>query len=198
MVTYRQHKNAENIRVGHTDCGITRLHLDCRPDLETFVDFDTFLTFHNADPDGWWLNTDFGIPYYVNTGGYPRCIKFVTRRDFRKFKKWTRQRENDKESEQNLKEQSELALMVRKAAAKRTEAAIKEQKKAEAELQEIVDGIARIAQATSYKVATISTGQFRDETVPAKTEQKKKKEVVWEYDPWIGEFTEMIEEGEEE
>ena len=93
--------------------------------------------------------------------------------------------------------------MVRKAAAKHTEEAIKKQKQADEELQEIRDRIAAIANSSLYRVATnqngpsvtFSTEQFRDETIPSK---KKKKQTKWEYDPWIGEYVEIIEGSEEE
>lgn len=163
------------------------------------MDFDTWLTFYNADPNNWYCNTELYIPYYYGSDELCHCIKFSSRRDFRKFKRWRKKHLIDKDNEQNLKEQSDLALMVRKAAAKRTEAAIKEQKKAEAELQEIVDGIARLANASCYTIATERSSNSSSETPPIKSKKKaEKKQMVWEYDPWIGEFTKMIEEGEEE
>lgn len=195
MTTYRQHCKVRSVKTKfrcYSVCGYECL-LDRYPELETFMDFDTWLTFYNADPDNWYCNTKWYIPYYHGSDELCHCIKFASRRDFRKFKRWYKKHLVDKDNEQNLKEQSALALMVRKAAAKRTEEAIQKQKQADDELQEIKDRIAAITNGSLYRVATnqngpsvtFSTGQFRDETVPSK---KKKKQMKWEYDPFIGEF----------
>lgn len=159
------------------------------PECETYLDFKTWLTFYNADIKGWYLidrcikgyqRRNIYLPYYYGTDKKCHFIKFINAHEYRKFKRWYRQHLREKDNEQNLQEQTELARMVRKAAAKHTEEAIKKQKQADEELQEIKDRIAAIANSSLYRVATnqngpsvtFSTGQFRDETVPAK---KKKK-----------------------
>ena len=178
MVTYRQHKNVYSV--------MTRFHypdgafgceylLRSHPELETFMDFGTWLTFYNADPDNWYCNTKCFIPYYYGSDELCHCVKFASRRDFRKFKRWYKKHLIDKDSEQNLKEQSDLAFMVRKAAAKRTEEAIKKQKKADEELQEIVDGIARLANASYCTVATEYSSNGSSETPTVKSKKKEKK-----------------------
>ena len=127
-------------------------HLRCDTGLDyqsltkentTWLSFDKWRTFYNADIDNWEIYNhksyygDGGEDYYLpaykkaereNDHSYPvyQYIKFLTRRDYRKFKRFVRKMKRRGEDAENTKEILELADIIGNRATLRLEAAQEE------------------------------------------------------------------------
>lgn len=124
-------------------------HLECDTGLDyqsltkentTWLSFDKWRTFYNADVDNWKIynHTTFGgndyyLPAYKkeerkNDHSYPvyQYIKFLTRKDYRKFKRFIRKMKRRGEDAENTKEILELADIIGNRATLRLEAAQEE------------------------------------------------------------------------
>ena len=107
----------------------------------TYMRFDTWKTLHNADPDNWYLfKTGYAEPYWIpaykipsktrDCGWQYRYIKFLNARDYRKFKRYIKQRLKKGEDTENTKELTELTEIVRERANERLKKAQEETAKA--------------------------------------------------------------------
>ena len=125
-------------------------HLKCDTGLDyqsltnentTWLSFDKWRAFYNADVDNWIIynhqsyygNEDYYLPAYKkeerkNDHSYPvyQYIKFLTRRDYRKFKRFVRKMMKRGEDAENTKEILELADVIGSRATLRLEAAQEE------------------------------------------------------------------------
>lgn len=131
MYTYKHHLNCN-----------TGLHYqDLTKENTTWLSFDKWRTFYNADIDNWEIynhqsyygNEDYYLPAYKkaerkNDHSYPvyQYIKFLTRRDYRKFKRFVRKMMKHGEDAENTKEILELADVIGNRATLRLEAAQEE------------------------------------------------------------------------
>ena len=140
---YKAHKDVYMLK---TDFRCSYYHLKSHPELETFMDFKTWLTMYNADVSNWWMIDDdfrntgipYLIPYYHEIDGKCHFIKFTNAREYRKFKRWLRQHEKELDDYQNIKEQTELATIIRKKATEKVQQAQKELEKNEQNMKEIL------------------------------------------------------------
>ena len=114
----------------------------------TYLSFDYFLTFYQADKKHWRIVNNhehkFLMPiyrYYHNYDYTDRYIKFSTAKDYRKFKRWYKRHIVCKENDQNYQEISELAQIIGKQAAKENEKAKKELQKALTENEKIIQSL---------------------------------------------------------
>jgi len=135
MLRYKWHKKA---RFGQDD-----EELSSCPERVTWLTFDQWLTFYNADPDHWehMLNSNWDdsryyyLPVYrkniYNSNQYRKWkyiyIKFLTRKDYRKYLKYKKELEKRGEDYENTQEVLALAKTVREEGAKRVEQLQKEQ-----------------------------------------------------------------------
>ena len=107
-------------------------YLDSHSELETFMDFKMWLTLYKADSDNWFTydgereGHPVLMPYYRGADNLLHFIKFTNRREYRKYKHWHRKTLAKGEDAQNVKEQTELATMVREKATERAQALQKE------------------------------------------------------------------------
>ena len=131
MYTYKHHLKCD-----------TGLHYqDLTKENTTWLSFDKWRTFYNADIDNWEIynhksyygNEDYYLPAYKkaerkNDHSYPvyQYIKFLTRRDYRKFKRFVRKMMKHGEDAENTKEILELADIIGSRATLRLEAAQEE------------------------------------------------------------------------
>ena len=131
MYTYKHHLKCD-----------TGLHYqDLTKENTTWLSFDKWRTFYNADIDNWEIynhksyygNEDYYLPAYKkaerkNDHSYPvyQYIKFLTRKDYRKFKRFVRKMMKRGEDAENTKEILELADIIGNRATLRLEAAQEE------------------------------------------------------------------------
>ena len=129
MYTYKHHLNCN-----------TGLHYqDLTKENTTWLSFDKWRTFYNADIDNWEIynhksyygNEDYYLPAYKKAerkNDYPiyQYIKFLTRRDYRKFKRFVKKMMKHGEDVENTKEILELADVIGSRATLRLEAAQEE------------------------------------------------------------------------
>ena len=166
MGMYRNHKKAT--------FGINDENLEGCQDRVTFLSFDQWLTFYNADPAHWTdlVNSnyesgrrEYHLPVYTtekaHTSPYTQreiiehkyhYIKFLTRRDFWKYIRFMRKAEKKGEDYQNSQEILVLAEAVRKESAKRVEALQKEQAEAVRRNQEIIDNMDSAADLINFMI----------------------------------------------
>ena len=166
---YKAHKN---IYVLETQFRCSYYNLRDHPEFETFMDFKTWLTMYNADISNWWMIDDdhrsecipYLIPYYRDADGKCHFIKFTNAREYRKFKRWLRRHEREHDDYQNIKEQTELATIIRKRA---TEKARQAQQELEKNEQNMRDILARISdeETPAWVKAVQYTQERLDNTV---------------------------------
>jgi len=166
MGMYRNHKKA--------NFGIADEKLELCQDRVTFLSFDQWLTFYNADPAHWTdlVNSNYNsgkrkyhLPVYTiettHTSYYTQrkitepkyhYIKFLTRRDFWKYIRFIRKAEKKGEDYQNSQEILVLAEAVRQESAKRVEALQKEQAEAVRRNQEIIDNMDNAADLINFMI----------------------------------------------
>lgn len=103
------------------------------PEYETFLSFDTWKILYNGDRENWnyvrWclrsrhgaFDDDYWVwlPFYVDKHNKFHFIKFLSRRDYRKYRRFIRKIQKEGEDFENLKEQQELATLVRERANER-------------------------------------------------------------------------------
>lgn len=131
MYTYKHHLKG--------DTGL--YYQDLTKENTTWLSFDKWRTFYNADIDNWEIynhksyfgNYDYYLPAYKkaerkNDHSYPvyQYIKFLTRKDYRKFKRFVRKMMRRGEDAENTKEILELADIIGNRATLRLEAAQEE------------------------------------------------------------------------
>lgn len=99
----------------------------------TYLKFTQWLALYQADPDGWKTTqiSDTGHKYFVmpvyfrvdeknlRVGDEPQFIKFLTWRDYRKWKKFLRKERVRGEDNENLKEYQMLLTSAQQVADKR-------------------------------------------------------------------------------
>lgn len=166
MGKYRNHKKAE--------FGVNNEDLSECQDRVTFLSFDQWLTFYNADPAHWTdlvnSNYESGIKKYhlpvyttktTHTSPYTQkeitepkyhYIKFLTRGDFRKYIRFLRNAEKKGEDYQNSQEILVLAEAVRQESAKRVEALRKEQDEALRRNKEIINNMDSAADLINFMI----------------------------------------------
>lgn len=109
---------------------------------ESFLSFDQWETFYNADPENWhwdtrqdsyetffWKETkyyNYYIVYYRYPDKHHHFIKFLTKRDYKKFKKYIEKHAADGTDWDNEQEILKLSQMIGNIATKRLEEAQKE------------------------------------------------------------------------
>lgn len=107
---------------------------------ETFLTFDKWKIFYEADPANWFYITKIGItnwgnhtkvyfPVYHKSNDKKQYIKFLTKRDYRKYLKYIKNLFNTGENYSNLQEIIELTTEIRQRAEERTIAAQQETQK---------------------------------------------------------------------
>lgn len=107
---------------------------------ETFLTFDKWRIFYEADPANWfhvegqgctdWSNyVDVYFPVYHKSNGKKQYIKFLTKRDYKKYLKYVKNLFNTGENYSNVQEVIELATEIRQRAEERTIAAQQETQK---------------------------------------------------------------------
>ena len=158
MGMYRNHKKAT--------FGINDENLAGCQDRVTFLSFNQWLTFYNADPAHWTdlVNSnyesgrrEYHLPVYkINTHDYRQWeyhyIKFLTRRDFWRYIRFLRKAEKKGEDYQNSQEILVLAEAIRQESAKRVEALQKEQAEAVRRNQEIIDNMDSAADLINFMI----------------------------------------------
>ena len=121
--------------------------LQAYPEYETFVSFDTWKSMYIADKGHWKMyhSTDrnanfreYGIimPFYKDPKDKLHFIKFLTRRDYRRFRRFWKKEVANGDTYENLKEQEELVSMIRERANHNLNQALKEQAKAEEKVRQ--------------------------------------------------------------
>ena len=125
----------------HLKCDTGLYYQDLTDENTTWLSFDKWRTFYNADIDNWEIynhksyygNEDYYLPAYKKAErkddhSYPvyQYIKFLTRRDYRKFKRFVRKMMKRGEDAENTKEILELADIIGSRATLRLEAAQEE------------------------------------------------------------------------
>lgn len=107
---------------------------------ETFLTFDKWKIFYEADPVNWfYIKTtgstswskyvDVYFPVYHKSNGKKQYIKFLTKRDYKKYLKYIKNLFNTGENYSNLQEVMELATEISKRAEEHTIAAQQETQK---------------------------------------------------------------------
>ena len=119
-----------------------------------YMRFDTWRTLFYADPDNWTYCEHKGIfpnrdPYWLPAYRIPnkdrscgwsyKYIKFLTARDYRKFRRFIKNRLKNGEDTENTKKLIELTELVRERVNKRLEDALAQTKKALEENKEQVE-----------------------------------------------------------
>ena len=133
MYKYKYHLNA---KYGYNNEG-----LDFCPERVTYLNFDTWLTFRNADPDHWYcLHKDPECPYLLpmyddiyfekDKCKKPIYIKFISARDYRKYKRFKTKLLKKGEDYTNLKEIEALSKHLSGVAQERARKAQEEAQKA--------------------------------------------------------------------
>ena len=130
MYKYRCHYNAD-----------TGLHFDNLTSKNTtWLSFDKWLTFYNADTENWeiynhlayYKSNNYYLPAYKKEEGSDyddpvyQYIKFLTRKDYRKFKRFVKRMKKRGEDLENTNEILELAEIIGNRATLRLEAAQEE------------------------------------------------------------------------
>lgn len=159
MGMYKNHKQAEY--------GVNDEKLFLCPDRVTFLSFDQWLTFYNADPAHWMdlVNSgyidgtrEYHLPVYTIEKTYTsmsgaeitkpeyRYIKFLTRGDFYKYIRFLRNAEKKGEDYQNSQEILALAEATREESAKRL-------KEVQERTQKAIDDNARLMEETRLRMA---------------------------------------------
>jgi len=106
---------------------------DLKEENTTYLKFTQWLALYQADPDGWKTAQikDNGYKYFVmpvyfkvneenlRVGDEPQFIKFLTWRDYRKWKKFLRKEKVRGEDNENLKEYQMLLTSAQQVADKR-------------------------------------------------------------------------------
>lgn len=130
MYRYKCHRNAD-----------TGLHFDNLTNKNTtWLSFDKWLTFYNADTENWeiynhlsyWKSDNYYLPAYKKEEGSGhddpvyQYIKFLTRKDYRKFKRFVKRMKKRGEDLENTNEILELADIIGNRATLRLEAAQEE------------------------------------------------------------------------
>lgn len=125
----------------HLECDTGLHYQDLTKENTTWLSFDKWRTFYNADIDNWEIynhksyygSEDYYLPAYKKAErkddhSYPvyQYIKFLTRRDYRKFKRFVRKMKRQGEDAENTKEILELADIIGSRATLRLEAAQEE------------------------------------------------------------------------
>lgn len=116
--------------------------LQAYPEYETFISFDTWKSMYIADKEHWKMYhiTDrdanfheYGIimPFYIDPKDKLHFIKFLTRRDYRRFRRFWKKEVANGDTYENLKEQEELVSIIRERANYNLNQALKKQAKAE-------------------------------------------------------------------
>lgn len=114
------------------------------PQYETFVNFDTWKSMYCADKENWQIfedkafavNEKIVIPFYADSKKKLHFIKFLTRRDYRKFRRFWKKEIANGETYENLKEQEELVTIIRERADQNLKDALKKQAKAEEKVRQ--------------------------------------------------------------
>lgn len=114
------------------------------PQYETFVNFDTWKSMYRADKENWQIfedqafaeNKKIIIPFYSDPKKKLHFIKFLTRRDYRKFRRFWNKEITNGETYENLKEQEELVTIIRERANQNLKEALKKQTKAEEKVRQ--------------------------------------------------------------
>lgn len=107
---------------------------------ETFLTFDKWKIFYEADPVNWFYikttgctswskHVDVYFPVYHKSNGKKQYIKFLTKRDYKKYLRYIKNLFNTGENYSNLQEVMELATEIRKRAEEHTIAAQQETQK---------------------------------------------------------------------
>ena len=106
---------------------------DLNKENTTYLKFTKWLALYQADPDGWKITqiSDNGFKYFImpvyfrvneenlRVGDEPQFIKFLTWRDYRKWKKFLRKEKARGEDNENLKEYQMLLTSAQQVADKR-------------------------------------------------------------------------------
>lgn len=108
---------------------------------ETFLTFYKWKIFYEADPVNWFClnatgctkwwskHVDVYFPVYHKSNGKKQYIKFLTKRDYKKYLKYIKNLFNTGENYSNAQEIMELATEIRKRAEERTITAQQETQK---------------------------------------------------------------------
>jgi len=125
----------------HLECDTGLHYQDLSRENTTWLSFDKWRIFYNADIDNWEIynhksycgDNDYYLPAYKKAErkddhSYPvyQYIKFLTRRDYRKFKRFVRKMKRRGEDAENTREILELADVIGNRATLRLEAAQEE------------------------------------------------------------------------
>ena len=121
--------------------------LQTYPEYETFVSFDMWKSMYVADKGHWKLYRivdrdnnyhKYGImmPVYIDPKDKLHFIKFLTRRDYRRFRRFWKKEVANGDTYENLKEQEELVTMIRERADQNLKDALKKQAKAEEKVRQ--------------------------------------------------------------
>lgn len=160
MSEYYEHYNISSVNMwADISRGIKQYFYTFKSDpqdakYETFMDFDTWFSFYNGDPQNWhYVQQGCAIlPFYTDEKGMCHFVKFISRRDYYKMKRVLNKKKTFMEQEANLQEQIELSTIIRKRALKRSKEALERQKKAEQELQELTEQMVNIGIQSTLKI----------------------------------------------
>lgn len=138
FVSYRAHKRCTSLNTYYNDFLPTNSSFwsnDCNLNKKntTYLKFKQWLALYQADPDGWKMaqlkDVNFGyfvMPVYfrvdeknLRVGDEPQFIKFLTWRDYHKWKKFLRKERVRGEDNENLKEYQMLLTSAQQVADKR-------------------------------------------------------------------------------
>lgn len=137
FVSYKTHKECTYLDTDYNDFlpATSSYWSDCKLNEEntTYLKFKQWLALYQADPDGWKTTKilDNGYKYFImpvyfrvdeknlRVGDEPQFIKFLTWRDYRKWKKFLRKEKVRGEDNENLKEYQMLLTSAQQVADKR-------------------------------------------------------------------------------
>lgn len=138
MMWYRNHLDKKGFNIHRRANGVwynDYVNLNDHPELETFMDFKTFQSLHDADPKNWYIfkedcpGEESWTPNYLGSDDKYHFIKFVNAREYRKFKRWRKKKLKEKDNYDNLQEQLALSKMIRQRATFEAEKRAKEDRK---------------------------------------------------------------------
>lgn len=110
------------------------------PEGETFLTFEKWKIFYEADPANWFYIKKLGFtkhgwkeevyfPVYHKVNGEKQYIKFLTRKDYKKYLQYIQNLFDTGENYSNLQEITALAIEIHQRAKERTIAAQQETQK---------------------------------------------------------------------
>lgn len=148
--------------------GVNKECLEYCPERVTYTTFQQWKILYEADPEHWLIYTlqegdilikKYRLPAYlkvISTSQYKKIekyhyIKFITRRDYRKFNRFVNKITRNNDTYENLRELTTLTKDINEIAVRHTQEALAKEKEIAEQQRRLIENIKQQCQAEGWK-----------------------------------------------